>query len=190
MRLKLMVSELRGRDMAVARLYEEKMRLLGELLEEAEGGETEQTLALQQVRYLHLVQPELGGPELGKPESREIVMGKLQQAQRIAARMVSKELVCGGEGGESKVARSVSSVGEKHSQGYESPTLPRRAETSGGFDISQSVETEKLAALDESGEASLSHFPLPPPPTASGCGAGGVPGLLSGGSGGRGDQQP
>lgn len=34
----------------------------------------------------------------------------------------------------SSLSRSVSSVGEHHSETYISPTLPKRAETFGGFD--------------------------------------------------------
>lgn len=44
------------------------------------------------------------------------------------------------------LSRSVSSVGERQSDAYVSPTLPKRAETFGGFDNTQ-VPGNKLGAI-------------------------------------------
>ena len=53
------------------------------------------------------------------------VIGGLQDALK---------LVTGACGWGSGLARSVSSVGEHQSEAYVSPSLPKRAETFGGFD--------------------------------------------------------
>lgn len=46
------------------------------------------------------------------------------------------KLVSGACGWGTNLARSVSSVGEHQSEAYVSPSLPKRAETFGGFDNS------------------------------------------------------
>lgn len=52
------------------------------------------------------------------------------------------------------LSRSVSSVGEHHSETYVSPTLPKRAETFGGFD--NSVAGAPLKALSKKLQAPMS----------------------------------
>jgi A-kinase anchor protein 13 len=116
MRMRQLTSELRGRDLDLARLLEDKMRLLGEMLEEL-GAESPPPAS-----YLPLVQERREG-EL--PGGREQALAQVQEAVKLASSLYSS---CG------PLGRSASSVGEHQSPGFESPGLPRRAETFGGFD--------------------------------------------------------
>ena len=120
MRMRQLTSELRGRDLALARLLEEKMRLLGEMLEElgVEGPPPPS--------YLHLVQERRDGEREGV--TREQVLAEVQEATKLASSLFSSG---------ANLGRSGSSVGEHQTQGYESPGLPRRAETFGGFDATK-----------------------------------------------------
>lgn len=52
------------------------------------------------------------------------------------------------------LSRSVSSVGERQSDAYVSPTLPKRAETFGGFDNNQ-IPSSKLGAIQKKHKDSL-----------------------------------
>lgn len=45
------------------------------------------------------------------------------------------------------LSRSVSSVGEHHSEAYISPTLPKRAETFGGFDSANKDQMPAAAGV-------------------------------------------
>jgi A-kinase anchor protein 13 len=56
---------------------------------------------------------------------KEDLLQELQEASRLAATFFSAS---------SHLGRSASSVGEKQSEVYETPALPKRAETFGGFD--------------------------------------------------------
>ena len=65
------------------------------------------------------------------------------------------------------LARSVSSVGERHSADFASPALPQRAETFGGFDQQQQplTMTAKTINLDENHELSVVASSGPPSTT-------------------------
>ena len=128
MRMRQLTSELRGRDLELARLLEDKMRLLGDMLEEV-GLE-----APPHPAYLHLVQERKDGEREGV--TKEQVLEQVQEAVSLASSLYSSGAVLG---------RSASSVGEHQSPGYESPGLPRRAETFGGFDASKEVGLEGRA---------------------------------------------
>jgi len=116
MKLRQMTGELRGRDMEMGRIMEDKMRLLIEMFDEI-GVEH---LLGQQVKYTQLVQ------EQEIAITRDDLIKVLAEAQRLAGSICSS--------GIEPLGRSVSSVGERQSDGYESPLLPKRAETFGGFD--------------------------------------------------------
>ena len=123
MKMRQLTSELRGKDMELARLLEDKMRILAEMLDELG---VEQPLAPGVTRYTHLVQekePGKGPP--GGNVTKEELLQQVAEAAKLASSLYSS-----GTG----LERSVSSVGEQQSEGYESPSLPRRAETFGGFD--------------------------------------------------------
>ena len=123
MKMRQLTSELRGKDMELARLLEDKMRILAEMLDELG---VEQPLAPGVTKYTHLVQekePGQGPP--GGNVTKEELIRQVTEAAKLASSLYSS-----GTG----LGRSVSSVGEHQSEGYESPSLPRRAETFGGFD--------------------------------------------------------
>ena len=63
------------------------------------------------------------------------------------------------------LARSVSSVGERHSADFASPALPQRAETFGGFDQQPLTMTAKTINLDENHELSVVASSGPPSTT-------------------------
>ena len=117
MKMRQFTSELRGKDMELARLCEDKMRVMLEMLDES-GAEA--PFDVGTAKYVHLVQEREGGSV-----TKEQLLHEVSEATKLAMSLYSS----GGN-----VARSVSSVGEHQSEGYESPSLPRRAETFGGFD--------------------------------------------------------
>ena len=123
MRMRQLTSELRGRDLTLARLLEDKMRLLCEMLEEL-GVEAQAPLPTYS--YVHLVQERRDGEREGA--TREQVLAEVQEAVKVASSLYSSGVNLG---------RSASSVGEHQTPGYESPGLPRRAETFGGFDATK-----------------------------------------------------
>ena len=119
MKMRQLTSELRGKDMELARLLEDKMRILAEMLDELG---VEQPLGAGEARYMHLVQEQEAGQGAG-PVTKEELLQQVAEAAKLASSLYSSQL-----------GRSVSSVGEHQSEGYESPSLPRRADTFGGFD--------------------------------------------------------
>ena len=75
MRMRQLTSELRGRDLTLARLLEDKMRLLCEMLEEL-GVEAQAPLPTYS--YVHLVQERHDGEREGA--TREQVLAEVQKA--------------------------------------------------------------------------------------------------------------
>lgn len=75
----------------------------------------------------------------------------LQEASRLASSIFSSV---------SNLSRSVSSAGEKHSNEYSSPSLPRRAETFSGFD---SGGKPKIKEIDIGDGAEREIISQPPP---------------------------
>ena len=128
MRLRQQTSELRGRDLELARLLEDKMRVLGEMLVElgVEGPAVPHS-------YLHLVQERKDGERDGA--TKEQVLEQVQEAVKLASGLYSSG---------ASIGRSASSVGELQTPGYESPGLPRRAETFGGFDATKEGDVKGL----------------------------------------------
>ena len=124
MKMRQLTSELRGKDMELAKLLEDKMRVLAEMLDEL-GAEA--PFEPGTAKYVHLVQEREGGSV-----TKEQLLQEVAEATKLASSLYSSG------GG---VGRSVSSVGEHQSDGYESPSLPRRAETFGGFDNGNGTTT-------------------------------------------------
>merc|ERR1711892_1531737 len=164
MKMRQLTSELRGKDMELARLLEDKMRVLSEMLDELG---VDHPLEPTQAKYLHLVQEKEAGSV-----TKEQLLQEVQEATKLASSLYSSG---------NNLGRSVSSVGEHQSEGYESPSLPKRAETFGGFDNtstvgaqtknvkkkpSESVQfaelglpaTPPLLALDKSQQATAVHM--------------------------------
>lgn len=107
---------LQHKDKDLARICEDKMNAVTELLELLGNDEFPPT---PQYRAL------LDEHHLDHNAARDLQINSLMEALR---------LVSGACGWGSNLARSVSSVGEHQSDAYVSPSLPKRAETFGGFD--------------------------------------------------------
>ncbi|XP_064103577.1 rho guanine nucleotide exchange factor 18-like isoform X9 [Macrobrachium nipponense] len=107
---------LQHKDKELARLCEDKMNLVIELLELLGHDDFPPT---PQYRAL------LDEHQLDYNTARDLQINSLNEALR---------LVSGACGWGTNLARSVSSVGEHQSDAYVSPSLPKRAETFGGFD--------------------------------------------------------
>jgi len=127
MKMRQLTSELRGKDMELARLLEDKMRVLSEMLDELG---VDHPLEPTQAKYLHLVQEKEAGSV-----TKEQLLQEVQEATKLASSLYSSG---------NNLGRSVSSVGEHVSEGYESPSLPKRAETFGGFDNTLTVQTKNV----------------------------------------------
>lgn len=148
MKMRQLTSELRGKDMELARLLEDKMRILADMLDELG---VEQPFDSTVCRYLGLVQDKEGGSV-----TKEQLLQEVQEAAKLASSLYSS----GGA-----LGRSVSSVGELQSQGYQSPSLPRRAETFAGFDNTGTspLDTGLPSSLPTSGTTGDKlELPLPP----------------------------
>jgi len=160
MKMRQLTSELRGKDMELARLLEDKMRILGEMLDELG---VEQPLDSSQAKYLHLVQEKEEGSV-----TKEELLQQVAEAAKLASSLYSSNL-----------GRSVSSVGEHQSETYESPSLPRRAETFGGFDNGAVAAPTSGSGTPKTGDSNktkrdntvgasspLEQLGVPPPPAS------------------------
>ncbi|CAL1300029.1 unnamed protein product [Larinioides sclopetarius] len=114
-RVKQLTSLLHEKDQSIAHICEDRMRILVDLLEMV-GIEAEQ---FENVRYSHLVENPPG------KESKELISSAINCASRLASNLYTSG---------TNLSRSVSSAGERQSDTYVSPLLPKRAETFGGFD--------------------------------------------------------
>ncbi|XP_035217532.1 rho guanine nucleotide exchange factor 18-like isoform X4 [Stegodyphus dumicola] len=114
-RIKQLTSLLHEKDLSMAQLCEERMHILVDLLEMV-GLEGEQ---FENVKYSHLVESTPG------VETKELITSAITSASRLASNLYTSG---------SNLSRSVSSAGERQSETYVSPLLPKRAETFGGFD--------------------------------------------------------
>lgn len=93
--------------------------------------------------------------------TKEQLLDMLNEATKSASMLTGL-----GPGG-INLARSVSSVGERHSADFASPALPQRAETFGGFDQQNQplTMTAKTINLDENHELSVVASSGPPSTT-------------------------
>ena len=131
MRLRHLTAELRAKDLDLARALEDKMRIVGDMLVVAGGKDA---AAIEDRDYLSLVR-ERDEEEGGGGCTKEQLLEVLNEATKNASMLTGL-----GPGGVN-LARSVSSVGERHSADFASPALPQRAETFGGFDQQQQPMT-------------------------------------------------
>ncbi|GIY33274.1 rho guanine nucleotide exchange factor 18 [Caerostris extrusa] len=114
-RVKQLTSLLHERDQNISHVCEERMRILVDLLEMV-GIEAEQ---YENVKYSHLIENPPG------KETKELISSAINSASRLASNLYTSG---------TNLSRSVSSAGERQSDTYVSPLLPKRAETFGGFD--------------------------------------------------------
>ncbi|PRD36919.1 UNVERIFIED_CONTAM: Akap13 [Trichonephila clavipes] len=132
-RIKQLTSLLGEKDHNIAQVCEERMHILVDLWEMV-GIEAEQ---YENVKYSHLVENPPG------KETKELISSAINSGKNllkhefilffpfsfIASRLASNLYTSG-----TNLSRSVSSAGERQSETYVSPLLPKRAETFGGFD--------------------------------------------------------
>ncbi|KAL0278807.1 UNVERIFIED_CONTAM: hypothetical protein PYX00_000509 [Menopon gallinae] len=133
--IRQIVDILRQKAHEQAILLEEKMALQLKLL--AASGLTN---VPEPPSYSHLVAEDADTGSVWKK-----VIGAVQEVNELA-----NSLYASG----TNLSRSVSSVGERQSDAYISPTLPKRAETFGGFDNTQ-VPGSKLGAIQKKHKDSL-----------------------------------
>ncbi|GLH14223.1 uncharacterized protein GBIM_18605 [Gryllus bimaculatus] len=115
MQIKQIVGAMRQKDVEQAQILEEKMILQQKLLAAA-GVES----ALNPPNYCNLVTEETDSSAIWQE-----VLFAVQDVNQLANSLYATG---------TNLSRSVSSVGEHQSEAYISPTLPKRAETFGGFD--------------------------------------------------------
>ncbi|XP_075216906.1 rho guanine nucleotide exchange factor 18 cysts [Lycorma delicatula] len=109
---------LRQKDMEQALILEDKMALQLRLVAVAAGAAGVQVP--EPPSYCHLVTEETDTSKTWKE-----VLSALRKVNQLASSLYASG---------TNLSRSVSSVGEHQSEAYVSPTLPKRAETFGGFD--------------------------------------------------------
>ncbi|XP_065202278.1 rho guanine nucleotide exchange factor 18 isoform X2 [Planococcus citri] len=109
------VGNLRQKDVEQALIYEEKIALLLKLL--AAAGVD---IGMERPSYCHLVSEHIDNDTI-----RREVYNTIQKVNQLTS-----SLYISG----TNLSRSASSVGERQSNAYVSPILPKRAETFGGFD--------------------------------------------------------
>jgi len=122
-RARHLVAEMRAADVSIARTCEEKARAIGDLL--AVLGDP--SVAQLEREYVSLVREGTQGA------TKEQIVAEIQEVARLAGELYTS---AGEDGDEAKlgsnVSRSASSAAE--SRMPSSPSLPKRAETFGGFD--------------------------------------------------------
>ena len=119
LRLRRLTAELRGKDIELSKVLESKMKIMYEILDIVQGDGYEKPVV--KTEYINLVrEKKLPGTEVEDSMSKEQLLVTVQEASRLASSIYSSV---------TNLSRSVSSAGEKHSNVYSSPSLPRRAET-------------------------------------------------------------
>ena len=124
MRVRHLTAELRGKDIELAKLLEDKMRIMSDL--QVVLGNNGGPFRDNPPDYMAFTRPSENKSSCTKEE----LLSAVQETSRLASSIYSS-------GSNSNLARSVSSVGERQSAAYTSPILPKRAETFGGFDQQQ-----------------------------------------------------
>ena len=119
MRVRHLVADLRGKDVAMARLMEDQMRVMGDMC--VVMG-TKDPLRENPPDYVSMVK-EKDSAGCSKEDLLEVIKEASKHLQAIS-----------NNSSNSNLNRSVSSVGENKSAAYNSPGLPKRADTFGGFD--------------------------------------------------------
>ncbi|XP_050541691.1 rho guanine nucleotide exchange factor 18 isoform X2 [Daktulosphaira vitifoliae] len=145
------VEVLKQKDLEQALIFEEIMGLKLKLLASA-GVDN---LPIETPSYSHLVTEHQDTEKI-----RKEVMNALQKVNQLTSSLYASG---------THLSRSASSVGEHHSVTYVSPTLPKRAETFGGFDNSVSSPKNVLRKLskvidgNENGVESSNSSPIGTP---------------------------
>ena len=175
LRLRRLTAELRGKDIELAHVLESKMKIMTEILEIVHGDEYQRPTSKPD--YMSLVR-EKKQPGQESELSKEQLLFSIQEASRLASSIYSSV---------TNLSRSVSSAGERHSNVYSSPSLPRRAETFSGFDKELQNQKPKIKEIDigDGGEREIAvnqvvqYEPPPPPPKVDNKQAGPQPLLMT-----------
>ncbi|XP_076065727.1 uncharacterized protein LOC143039494 isoform X6 [Oratosquilla oratoria] len=133
-KIKELTGLLQMKDKEIARVCDDKMNILAELMELL-GQENDLPPAPQ---YRAMLEENQLDPNAAK----DLINNSLNEALK---------LISGACGWGTNLSRSVSSVGEHQSDAYVSPSLPKRAETFGGFDNS-SKDNQSLLAKQMGGK--------------------------------------
>ncbi|XP_044739376.1 rho guanine nucleotide exchange factor 18 isoform X3 [Chrysoperla carnea] len=128
--IRQLVGLLRQKDVEQALLLQEKMALQLKLLATAGLGPPSSPPS-----YRHLVSENTDTGVMWKE-----VLNAVQEVSQLASSLYASG---------TNLSRSVSSVGEHQSEAYVSPTLPKRAETFGGFDNAQPGPGPPLKLLNK-----------------------------------------
>ncbi|XP_034247169.1 rho guanine nucleotide exchange factor 18-like isoform X2 [Thrips palmi] len=138
--IRQIVGILRQKDVEQALILEEKMALQQQL-----AGISSSNSTVDSPSYCHLVSEDMDSPRMWQEVLRAI---------REVNRLASSLYVSG-----TNLSRSVSSVGEHQSSAYVSPTLPKRAETFGGFDNANKDKEQGTGTMSK-----VLKKPQPAPP--------------------------
>lgn len=134
-----LVGVLRDKDRQLASLLEDKMATFCELVELLANNE-------DSTNSWVLLGSESGPPKYGhlvehgfhSPQARETLTQAMGELCRLLGILFSSNLAGGWA-----ISRSTSSVGERHSDTFSLPLLPKRAETFGGFDAQNGAVKKK-----------------------------------------------
>ncbi|XP_042904190.1 rho guanine nucleotide exchange factor 28 isoform X3 [Parasteatoda tepidariorum] len=157
-RIKQLTSLLHEKDLQLAHMCDDRMQVYVDLLEMV-GIESEQ---FESIKYSPLMENTPG------MDTKELISSAITSASRLASNLYTSG---------TNLSRSVSSAGERQSETYVSPLLPKRAETFGGFDnptkeqvipIKVPMFKRKLLHLKEHSE--LSILPSKPKPDTGSMG--------------------
>ncbi|XP_039278315.1 A-kinase anchor protein 13 isoform X2 [Nilaparvata lugens] len=133
--IRQIVGFLRQKDMEQALILEDKMALQLRLVAAAAGAGVGVGVG-EAPSYCHLVSEETDTTKTWKE-----VLSALQKVNQLASSLYASG---------TNLSRSVSSVGEHQSEAYVSPTLPKRAETFGGFDnANANANKDQASALNK-----------------------------------------
>ena len=111
---------------------------LHEILAIVQGDDYEKPVVKPE--YINLVrEKKTPGQQPETDISKEQLLATVQEASRLASSIYSSV---------TNLSRSVSSAGEKHSNVYSSPSIPRRAETFTGFDKELTKQKPKIKEID------------------------------------------
>lgn len=155
LRLRRLTAELRSKDIDLSHVLESKMKIMSEILEIVHGDKYQKPIP-SKLDYTSLVREKKASGQ--SMLSQEQLLSTLQvstlfnfflffvkaffllfqESCRLASSIYSSV---------TNLSRSVSSAGEKHSNVYSSPSLPRRAETFSGFDKEQNTG-KKIKEID------------------------------------------
>ncbi|XP_041464034.1 rho guanine nucleotide exchange factor 18-like isoform X6 [Lytechinus variegatus] len=143
LRMKKLLEMMHAKDKELNSIISEKMRLVGELKE----------LIVKEDSLGSLKIPLISQQDTQIDQTRDIILAAMKEVDLLTRSVYS--------GGNVRVSRSASSVGEMVSSAGTASSLPRRAETFSGFDSAQNGNSNKkrLAVIPAEANTRSSSFP-------------------------------